>query len=233
MDKLDALFFINLERRPDRRDHFIQQCKVHNVDFNKITYVSALDGNSCTFTPEQLQMFENRRFSNNAANVQQRMMANQLTHYYILKDIVKKNIKYSIICQDDAIFRPGFAYSVDNIIQHIPENAEIVNLGLHKSAEFDKTESWDLSRINDKDSICQSEVNPYVCHWKPELNPASLSYLVTLNGANNLVNYFETNGFVDATDYNYNHYLIERDIFYGSTQVLATGNPKLGSDIFC
>jgi hypothetical protein len=44
--------------------------------------------------------------------------------------------------------------------------------------------------------------------------------------------YFETTGFERATDGNFNDYLEKRELFYGSTPVLVTGNSDLQSDIF-
>ena len=47
-----------------------------------------------------------------------------------------------------------------------------------------------------------------------------------------MTKYFEENGFKYATDYNFNNYLIKKNIFYSSSTILVTGNPRLGSDIF-
>lgn len=47
-----------------------------------------------------------------------------------------------------------------------------------------------------------------------------------------MVSFFEKNGFLRATDRNFNDYLQSRGIFYGATPVLVTGNSELQSDIF-
>ena len=44
--------------------------------------------------------------------------------------------------------------------------------------------------------------------------------------------FFEKTGFLRATDGNFNDYLQTKNIFYGSTTVLVTGNSDLKSDIF-
>jgi predicted O-methyltransferase YrrM len=46
------------------------------------------------------------------------------------------------------------------------------------------------------------------------------------------VNHIYQKGFTFATDFEYNSYLIKKNIFYTSKNVLATSNPNLGSDIF-
>lgn len=64
------------------------------------------------------------------------------------------------------------------------------------------------------------------------INPTSLAYIVTNKGCQNLITYFETNGFSHETDWNYNLYLQSKNIFYGSKLVLCTGNNKFPSDVF-
>lgn len=66
---------------------------------------------------------------------------------------------------------------------------------------------------------------------KNTINPCSLGYIVTFNGAKNILDFFNRYGFLRATDWNYNDYLNSKNIFYGSTTVLCSGN-NLGSDIF-
>ena len=75
-------------------------------------------------------------------------------------------------------------------------------------------------------------VNSYISILNDTVNPCSLGYIVTLNGAKNLINHFNTNGFLRATDWNFNDYLRSKNIFYGSNLVLCTGNPDFSSDIF-
>lgn len=80
--------------------------------------------------------------------------------------------------------------------------------------------------------MAKININDYVCILNETVNPCSLGYIVTLKGAKNLINHFNTVGFLRATDWNYNDYLRRKNIFYGSSLVLCTGNPNLGSDIF-
>ena len=75
-------------------------------------------------------------------------------------------------------------------------------------------------------------INDHIINIKHGVNPCSLAYVMTLQGCKNMVKYFEENGYNRATDGNYNDYLEERKIFYGSSRVLVTGNSNLGSDIF-
>jgi hypothetical protein len=134
------------------------------------------------------------------------------------------------------------------MIVNLPENAEIVNLSLHKKADGKEFIAWDFTSGSDSKSendgksesdgksdseiIYSRKINEYVSVWKEECNPCSLAYLVTLQGAKNIVTYFEMFGFRETTDCNYNKYLQNKDIFYGSSKVMATTNTDFESDIF-
>jgi GR25 family glycosyltransferase involved in LPS biosynthesis len=264
------MYYINLERRPDRNIHFINECKTQELPMDKVFRVNAIDGMSYVFSMDEYSSFKNADFLHLPRTIVHKLMGNQLSHYYILHDIIQNNYKTCIILQDDAIFIPEFKKYIDVLIPNIPDDAEIVNIGLHKVAEYSYFESWEFTPLknsirradefssklpvtdlygaplwgtgsnlhwyntttNDVDKISKEVVNPYICKMKPDMNPCSLAYIVTLQGAKNMIAYFNEIGFKKATDHNFNEYLIEKDIFYSSNIILVTGNPSLGSDIF-
>ena len=233
MDKLDKVFYINLKRRNDRNENFIQTClKDAQIPIDKIERFDALDGKTYTPIKEETQMFSkcdflHQPFYNN-------IVCNQLGHYYILKEIIKNKYNYALICQDDVYFRKDFQNYITGLMDNIPNDAEMINVGLHSYALYDKFVPWDLSNSPNDDciNICETKINDYVCKLKKCINPCSLAYIVTLQGAINLVDYFDNNGFKRATDWNFNDYLSNKHIFYGSLPVLCSGNPNLTSDIF-
>ena len=233
MENIDRIYYINLDRRPDRNIHFINECNTHKLPMDKVFRMQAIDGLNYIFCLEECALFKRANFLNLPKFNILKIMGNQLSHYYILHDIVNKNYKYCILLQDDAIFIPNFNKYINELIPKIPEDAEIVNIGLHKVADGNYSESWEFNtETNDVDKISKEVVNSHICKMKPDMNPCSLAYIVTLQGAKNMVAYFNETGFRKATDHNFNEYLIEKDIFYSSNTILVTGNPKLGSDIF-
>jgi GR25 family glycosyltransferase involved in LPS biosynthesis len=233
MEKIDRLYFINLNRREDRKNHFLNECVKTNIPMNKVCRVEAIDGLLYNFHRNELTMFSNADFLIHPDNIIKKIMGNQLSHYYLLKEIIRENLQFTIICQDDAVFIPNFMDYIDNVTSNLPTDAELINIGLHKEAEYSFSSAWNFNiEGNDNDKISKQVVNEYVCKMKPELNPCSLAYILTLEGAKNIVQHFEMNGFKYATDYNFNEYLINKDIFYSSSTILVTGNPQLGSDIF-
>ena len=85
---------------------------------------------------------------------------------------------------------------------------------------------------NEEKELSKKNINEYICILNDTINPCSLGYIVTLQGAINLIEFFNKNGFFRATDWNYNDYLKFKNIYYGSRLVLATGNPNFQSDVF-
>lgn len=233
MEKIEKVFYINLERRSDRKTHFLQSCLLDaQIPTNKIERFEALDGKTYNPTEEEQKMFLNCDFLNKP--FYNNIVCNQLGHYYILKKIIENNYNYAIICQDDVYFRKDFQMYIADVINNLPSDAEIVNIGLHSYALYQHFVPWDLSGSSNDDyiKIGKVKMNDYICKFKNGVNPCSLAYIVTLQGAINLVEYFDKNGFKRATDWNFNDYLSSKDIFYGSLPVLCTGNAELTSDIF-
>ena len=232
MEKIDRIYYINLDRRPDRNIHFINEYNAHDLPVDKVFRMRAIDGLAYMFCLDEYSMFTHADFLHLPKNTVHKLMGNQLSHYYILHDIVRKNNEYSILLQDDAVFIPGLKDFINELMPKIPADAEIVNLGLHAVAEYSYFEPWIFTPTNDVDKISKELVNSHICKMKPDINPCSLAYIVTLQGAKNMIAYFNETGFRKATDHNFNDYLVEKDIFYSSNTILVTGNPKLGSDIF-
>ena len=63
MENLDKLFYINLDKRQDRMDHFIQQCTKHCIPNEKVERYSAVNGENHLFTQKELDMFKQADFN--------------------------------------------------------------------------------------------------------------------------------------------------------------------------
>jgi GR25 family glycosyltransferase involved in LPS biosynthesis len=229
MDKVDKLYYINLKKRVDRREHFKKECEKVGIPETKIVRFEAFDGSDYEFKEEDLKLFTKANYI--GKSFEKKVIGNQLSHFYILKEMIEKNYNYIIIVQDDVVFRNGFLDYIEDIMNHIPENSEIINIGFHTYAYYAHFVAWDLEADNDIEKL-GSPVNDFICQLNHNINPCSLAYIVTRDGALQLVDYFEKNGFLEETDHNYNRYLKQKNIYYGSSTVLCTGNPGLGSDIF-
>lgn len=230
MDKLSKIYFINLDRRPDRYEHFLKQCSEHKIDFSLVQRYTAIDGLTYNFTLEEKNFFLNSDYR--TETYAKKIMGNQLSHYYILNEMILKNYENIIIFQDDVLFRNDFLKELNLVLNNIPDNTEIINIGFHKFAAYNKFIPWDIKNNEEDLNMSHTDINNSVCLLKHTINPCSLAYIVTRKGALNLVEYFKNNGFLYATDRNFNNYLLNKNIFYGSKKILCTGNPDFGSDIF-
>jgi len=228
--KINKIYYINLDRRSDRNQHFLEQCYKFKFNINNIIRFKGIDGLTYTFTKDEENMFKNADYL--MSDAKPKIMGNQLSHYYILKDMIKNNYNYIIIFQDDVILRDDFNVHINQLLKNIPDDAEIINFGFHKTAYLKYFESINFSDQNESTIKCTKNINDSVCILADNINPCSLAYLVTLKGAINLVNYFDTIGFLKATDWNYTDYLTNKNINYATRIVLCTGNSKFESDIF-
>jgi len=227
---IDKIYYINMDRRPDRKQHVLKQVYDEKIPYEKVVRFPGIDGKTHKFTKEELAMFANSDFRD--APNKNALMGNQLSHYYILKEMVEKNYQNIIILQDDVVFKKDFNKHLEKVLGDVPKDAEMINIGFHSAgsgAYFEPIplEDKKLNKINCHDETKQK----YVCKLEKTLNPCSLAYIVTLDGAKNLIEYFRENGFRRATDGNFNDYLNSKDIFYGSKIALCSG-ALMGSDIF-
>jgi GR25 family glycosyltransferase involved in LPS biosynthesis len=230
MNKIDKFYHINLAKRTDRNNNMIKQFNKANIPINMIERFEAIDGNTYIFSDIEKNLFKNCDYKDQSFAT--KIMGNQLSHHNIMIDMIIKNYNYIVIMQDDSIFCDNFLLMLNNIMTNLPDNAEMVNIGYHKYAASDNFIGYELNNVNDYELLGNNKINEYICELKNDVNTCSLAYILTLEGAKNIVTYFEVNGFLKATDKCFNDYLKSKNIFYGSTHVLVTGDPKFGSDIF-
>ena len=232
MDLIDKIFYLNLDRRVDRKEHLIKNCENAGISMDKVERFIALDGSTYQLNNDELKMFLNCDYKKGIFF--SRIACNQLGHYNILKEIVKREYSYTIILQDDVIFKDNFLNYLNKIMENFPKDADILNIGLHKMGCGKHFIRWDFNNTPEEDYniVGEERINEYICKLKNNVNPCSLAYIVTLQGAKELIKYFEKNGFKRATDHNFNGYCLEKNIFYQSLPAICTGNENLGSDIF-
>jgi len=227
---IDKVYYINLDKRPDRNAHFLKECAKARIPSNLIQRFSGLDGDTYPFDKDDLELFKDTSYAGYLC--EKKVIGNQLSHCSILKDMVEKEYNHILVCQDDVVFKPNFMNYFKKVMENIPDDAEVVNIGFHKVTMFEDSIPWDLNSNDDFPELGDTKVNDYVCHLKHDINPSSLAYIVTLKGAIHLLDFFKKNGYFYETDHNFNRYLIDKNIYYGTTNVLCTGNPSLGSDIY-
>jgi GR25 family glycosyltransferase involved in LPS biosynthesis len=216
------LAFINLKRRPDRRESIEEQMETQKID--KIYRYVAKDAREYQFTEDELSVFSRADFLRDQ-KIARAIMCNFLSHYDLWDFMVENKISNMVILQDDAVIKPNFWSYVYAMSLYLPEDAEVVWLGIPEQvslANFYRIggESW------------MTDTTPYVSTLSSAVNPCSLAYFLTLEGAKNLKERAQTVGVNRALDHWMNDYLKTKKIFYSSSEVLVTNQPAFGSDIF-
>ena len=227
---IDMVYYINLDKRTDRNEHVMDQLKKAGVPDNKITRYTAIDGDTYSFSDEELDLFKKADFMHTPSA--KKMMGNQLSHFSIFKDMLMNKYDKVLILQDDVVLRENFIEHLNNVSNTMPSDCEIVNLGTHEYCYFNVFKAYDLTRDDDYKRVEKEKINEYISIWKNNIQPCSLSYIITNEGSKNMIKYFEKNGFPCGTDIAFNRYLQAKNIFYGSRTVLCTGDPSFGTDIF-
>ena len=227
---VDMVYYINLDKRTDRNEHMLKQFETANIPLDKVKRVSAINGDTYSFSDEELALFSKADFMHTPSA--KKMMGNQLSHFSIFKDMLKNNYEKVLILQDDAVLRGNFIEHLNNVSNALPSDCEIVNLGMHEYCYFNVFRAYDLTADDDFIRVEKEKINEYISVWKNNIQPCSLSYIITKRGSKNMISHFEKNGFPCGTDIAFNRYLQGKNIFYGSRTVLCTGDPSFGTDIF-
>ena len=228
------VYYINLDRRPDRNSHMVQEFKRINIPDEKIERFTAIDGLKLFehgVNARDLGFFRNSDFMR--LKNKNALIGNQLSHMRIIDKIIENKYEVCIIMQDDIKFIDTFNEELSKIIDNMPEDTEIIHIGFHRCANGAHVVAWDLiQQTSDTNNHYERPVNEYIAQCKNSTNPCSTAYIITQKGARQFKDYVEKVGFRRATDGNFNDYLRAKNVDYCSRLVLCTGIQEFGSDVF-
>lgn len=231
---INQVYVINLERRPDRLAHFHRECEREGIPNQSIRVWKAVDGMSHTLSPEERTLFEHSDLDPNT-ETGKGCIANQLSHLQVMRDIISEESKVDValVFQDDVRLGKDFWKRVNTVaaeMRTIP-NSSFVFVGFHAIGAGSYFVDYDLEKV-EENLFWTEQLTPHIGRLHPEINPASLAFLVTKEGARAYLNHIDRFGILHATDRNQNGYLIERNQFLSTFPVLCTGNSQFKSDIF-
>ena len=233
-DSIDKVFYINLDRRPDRNSHMNLEFDRVNIPKTKVERFRAIDGDHLFdygVNVDDIIKFKKSDFIKKRNK--NYLIGNQLSHMRILNKIVEENLDNVLIMQDDIKFIDNFNEEIDKVIKTMPEDTEIVWIGFHKSASGKHVLGWDLEKQTANGNDYYHKIhNEHIAQCKTSTNPCSTAYIITNKGARNFIDHVRDVGFLRATDGNFNDYLRSKNIDYCSRLVLCTGIMEFGSDIF-
>lgn len=224
MQNIDHIYLINMKRSTDRLEHFMTEVSKHQLPLEKLEIFNAIDASVHDLTLDELELTKHLK------NELKTVICNFLSHYYIWKDIVEHSYKNALILQDDVYFADGVCTEIDKVVEHMPNDSVIVNIGLHKFAANSLFIEWPVNEPYDTSLYTKEIVNDHICTYSDGINPCSLAYIVNGANASSLFTTFPT--ISCAIDGFFNAYCVNNRIFYGSRIVLATGNANFKSTVF-
>ena len=124
------VFLINLNREAKRKKFMVQQLKKFRIDFNLF---EAIDGRMPNFK-DQIKDFPITRYSNSWEQHPRELLDTEiacaLSHQEVYKLIVRENIPYALVLEDDVILTKILALFLENYSKfvNLPKDVELINL---------------------------------------------------------------------------------------------------------
>lgn len=135
--KIDTIYLMNLERRPDRLNDFM--VNYNNTDLKKIqlTRMHAVDGSKLDLksipltdmSKLELKQLETTGFRYKHYQLTRGAIGCYLSHVKIWENMLKNNQDIILIFEDDARPPPNIMFAINKIMLDIPKDWDIVLLG--------------------------------------------------------------------------------------------------------
>lgn len=110
-ERFDKVYCINLKRRPDRLQHFIEQ--VNKYDLGNFEVFEAVDGNELTETHPFLRKGE---------------LGHLNTTIKILENSIKNNYQNVLLIEDDCVFNSNIN-QIDTYFSYLPSDWDMLYFG--------------------------------------------------------------------------------------------------------
>jgi GR25 family glycosyltransferase involved in LPS biosynthesis len=120
LKNIDKTFVINLDRRVDRLNHFLQNSPIFANRY------SAIDANSLKLTSQVKKLFKK-----SLTKITKAEIACSLSHYNLWRQLVEDNSSQNyLILEDDVVFEPGFESFWNNVFaKNLPTDYNLIYLG--------------------------------------------------------------------------------------------------------
>jgi hypothetical protein len=213
-DSVKRIYCINLRRRTDRLSRFIDAFP--DSWMNKLQIIAAVDGINHILSDSEKHSLRNTNWDIEVGRAQ---WGCSFSHEIIWRNIVNDNVDYAIILEDDAIFKGSDSRMEETMKMVKLLNLNICFLGPDNHPENTKSNPHDFSDL----------ITPRICRVKSNLG--TMSYLISLQGATDLLKIIDEKGHYRAVDQLINDYMKQRDVWLCSAPPMFSINSGLGSDI--
>lgn len=212
MDKIGAIYCINLRKRTDRLKNFIDNFPPNYI--SKLKVVGAVDASNHVLSDEEKAKLKNADWNVNTGRGQ---WGCSFSHESVWRNIVANNIQYAIVLEDDAVF---------NRSEDFAEFLKMFNLLDLKHCYLGPANHPENTIMTPHDFT--NLACPTIC--KMMSNLGSMSYIISLSGATELLEIIDDKGHYRAVDQLMNDYLKRRNQWFCMSPPCFSV-AELGSDI--
>lgn len=222
---------INLERRPDRKQKFIENNKSLIINGKPVyEFISAVDGQALSSSPQIMKLCETGDY-----NYRRGIIGVALNEIVLLQRFLASPNQFLIKFEDDAIVSDKFIEYVDACINHINKNGNngILYFGHFPYKQYDKPEYYTLKNPNVKlDNLNISQWSNQECLTKSM--GGAFGMLITREAAVNTLKYLSSVGMTNAIDWMYYKanipkYFVEPHLVF--SKCVQSSSEKVDSDI--
>ncbi|KAF2367071.1 Glycosyl transferase family 25 [Trinorchestia longiramus] len=176
LDKLgfDEIYYINLDRRPERRKTMEFKFKILNI--GPVLRVPAFDGrnlNESFLSEKNIKAEENYKSKFTKLPLTRGEIGCFLSHYHVWQNVVSKRYQKVLVFEDDFIFFNNFRFELNKILDDVrwlSVDWDIISLS-RLSLNYD---------IEEKVEGSEMLVEAYTSHW-------TVAYMLSYAGANKLI----------------------------------------------
>jgi GR25 family glycosyltransferase involved in LPS biosynthesis len=136
-DEFDV-YLINLDRNPERLNHFASQWKNSDMKTKEINRVPAVDGNNITISTyvsqrafSEMNVITNAGYRTKHYQLTKGAVGCYLSHLKTYKFIAEGDKSYALILEDDIIIPKNFHKQIKGIVKNIPNKWDILLLSCH------------------------------------------------------------------------------------------------------
>ena len=135
----DQIYLINLDRRPDRLERFMNSLDNSDMKDMKVLRMNAVDGSEIDITrvplsetaKGELKQIETTGFRSKHYQLTRGAIGCYLSHVKVWKDIVEKGHKNGLIFEDDVTLPENMYERMMNSMKGVPDDWDVLLFGFH------------------------------------------------------------------------------------------------------
>jgi GR25 family glycosyltransferase involved in LPS biosynthesis len=181
--------YINLDRRPDRKETIEKELNKHNLIYERFP---AVDGQTLKMTNELKLMFSNNTFS-----WRRSIVGCSLSHINLWKDLVNSNCQYYMVFEDDITLDPYFYKHYGKILYILSKTSvpDLILMGYTTNIPYINPHNPPTIGLEYYNDIYMYKINSTKYMWG-----GLFGYILNKNHAIKMLNLIDKHGISDPID---------------------------------